>query len=586
MFSYNSTKKEYKSPFGAVSRGRRVTFRVKSDMQPYFVYHYDGEQTGTELAMQYDRDGFYRINVSFKKTGLYFYHFVIDTPEGRVTAGLKGGECALGEWLDEWQLTVYDKGFSTPKWVKGGIMYQIFPDRFCRSVKYTPGKTVNDRHLHEDWYDVPEFIYDTPDFKANDFFGGNIDGVIEKLGYLKELGVTMIYFNPIFESPENHRYSTGNYKKIDPYFGTNEDFERLAEKCHQLGIKIILDGVFSHTGADSIYFNKYGHYPTVGAYNSKESPYYHWYTFHEDGSYDCWWNFENLPNVNETAPDYLDYITGKDNGVLSFWQKKGADGWRLDVADELPDLFIDRLRQTVKGLDSEAFIIGEVWEDATNKFAYGNRRRYLTGKQLDSVMNYPWRTAILNFVKEGSGKAFEKSIMSIAENYPPQVLDCLMNSLSTHDTPRIINELGVEHEVEPEDYASYTLTPEEYSKGKELLKKAAFLQFTLPGIPCIYYGDEVGLTGFKDPYCRMCYPCGREDIDLLEFFRSLAKIRTEHTERFTGGIEFLTADHGFLSYKRHDIICTLSLYDELKDTDKKVLFEDNHCRIEEIPEES
>lgn len=586
MFSYISTKTEYKKPFGAVQRNRRVTFRVKSDFQPYFVYHYDGEQTSVKQAMNCESGDYYRINISFKKTGLYFYHFQLDTPDGTVSAGLSNGECSLGDWLDEWQLTVYDKGFSTPKWVKGGIMYQIFPDRFCRSTKYTPGKTVNERRLHEDWYEVPEFIYDTPDFKANDFFGGNIDGVIEKLGYLKELGVTMIYFNPIFESPENHRYSTGNYRKIDPYFGTNEDFERLTEKCHQMGIKVILDGVFSHTGADSIYFNKYSHYPTVGAYNSKESPYYHWYTFHEDGSYDCWWNFENLPNVNETAPDYLEYITGKDNGVLSFWQKKGADGWRLDVADELPDLFIDRLRQTVKGLDSEAFIIGEVWEDATNKFAYGNRRRYLTGKQLDSVMNYPWRTAVINFVKDGSGEAFEKSIMSIAENYPPQVLDCLMNSLSTHDTPRIINELGVEHEVEPEDYASYTLTPEEYSKGKELLKKAAFLQFTLPGIPCIYYGDEVGLTGFKDPYCRMCYPYGREDIDLLEFFRTLAKIRTEHTECFTGGIEFLAADHGFLSYKRHNIICTLSLYDELKDTDKKVLFEGVGCRIEEIPEES
>jgi len=580
MFNYVSTKNEYKVPFGAVCEGKPVLFRVQADTQPYLVYHYDGVENGTCIPMEYEGDGFYRTEIAFETAGLYFYHFELDYPDHRTSTGVQDGMGIEGDWLDEWQLTVYEKDFATPDWVKGGIMYQIFPDRFCRSMKYAPGKTVNDRHIHENWYDVPEFIYDTPDFKADDFFGGNIDGVIEKLGYLKALGVTMIYFNPIFESPENHRYSTGNYRKIDPYFGTNEDFERLTKECEKVGIKVILDGVFSHTGDDSIYFNKFNHYESVGAYNSKESLYYHWYSFNDDGTYQCWWNFDNLPNVNETAPDYLEYITGKDTGVLNFWQSKGASGWRLDVADELPDLFIDKLRESVKAFDKDAFIIGEVWEDATNKFAYHQRRRYLIGKQLDSVMNYPFRTAVINFIKNGKGRDFERAVMSIAENYPPQVLDCLMNSLSTHDTPRIINEFGVEHDVEPEDYAAYTLTPEEYNKGKESLMKAAFLQFTLPGIPCIYYGDEVGLTGFKDPYCRMCFPYGREDVKLLDYFRTLAKVRTENNNRFKGGIQFIASTDDFVSYKRNNIICTLSLCGELPPTDKKILFETQYCRIE------
>ncbi len=580
MFNYVSTKTEYKQPFGAVCQGKPVVFRVKTDAKATFVYHHDDTNRCTCIPMEYDGDGFYRLEVTLDKAGLYFYHFELEYPDGRSSTGVRDGIGFEGNSLNEWQLTVYEADFKTPDWVKGGIMYQIFPDRFRRSMKYTPGKTVNERHIHESWYDVPEFIYETPDFKADDFFGGNIDGVIEKLNYIKSLGINIIYFNPVFESPENHRYSTGNYRKIDPYFGTNDDFERLTEECEKMGIKIILDGVFSHTGADSIYFNKFNHYNSVGAYNSSQSPYYHWYSFNNDGTYQCWWNFDNLPNVNETAPDYLEYITGKDTGVLNFWQKKGTSGWRLDVADELPDEFIDKLRESVKSYDKDAFIIGEVWEDATNKFAYGQRRRYLIGKQLDSVMNYPWRTAIINLIKYHNSVDFERAVMSIAENYPPQVLDCLMNSLSTHDTPRIINEFGVEHEIAPEEYAHYSLTPEEYAKGKYALMQAAFLQFTLPGIPCIYYGDEVGLTGFKDPYCRMAFPYGKEDVQLLDYFRCLAKVRTDHTDCFKGGIEFITANNTIISYKRNNIICTLSLCGELPPTDKKVIYENQFSRIE------
>ncbi|MDD4688497.1 MAG: glycoside hydrolase family 13 protein [Eubacteriales bacterium] len=579
MFNYDSTKTEYKSPFGAIKRGDEVIFRAQADTQVLIEYRLDADDVPTILPMQYENGDFYRIKIAFEQSGLYFYRFILKYDNKQIPTGVCDGYGEEGICYPYWQLTVYDEDFTTPNWAKGGLMYQIFPDRFRRSMNYTPGKTVNKRHIHDNWYEAPEFIYDTPDYKADDFFGGNIQGVMEKLSYLKELGVTMIYFNPIFESPENHRYSTGNYRMVDPYFGTNEEFESLTKLCHDIGIKVILDGVFSHTGADSIYFNKFGHYDSVGAYNSKKSPYYHWYSFNKKG-YDCWWGFDNLPNVNETAPDYLEYITGKDTGVLNFWQAKGVDGWRLDVADELPDLFIDKLRESVKSYDKDAFIIGEVWEDATNKFSYGERRRYLIGKQLDSVMNYPWRTAIINFVKTGDDRSFVREIMSITENYPPQVLDCLMNSLSTHDTPRIINELGVQRNVKPEDYASYTLTTEEYVRGRYLFMLGAFLQFTLPGIPCIYYGDEVGLTGFKDPYCRMCFPYGREDVTLLDFFRALSYVRADNKEEFIGGIEFINTHHGFLQYKRNNTIFTLSIYGELPHTENKILFSNGYSRIE------
>lgn len=588
---YNSTEQIYKTPFGAVPTKTECTFSVdilKEELpdRVQFSYRADGSDVSVYVEMEESGETEhylrYTCRLSFLHPGLYFYRFQFSCPEGIRFVGKKDGEAYIEDWLDEWQLTVYDKTFCTPEWAKGATMYQIFPDRFCRSRKYMPQNAKNERKIHENWYDIPDFIYDNPDYKGNDYFCGNLLGICERLPYIKELGVNVIYLNPVFESPENHRYSTGNYENIDPYLGTNEDFEMLCKEAEKLGIRIILDGVFSHTGADSIYFNKYGHYDSVGACQGEHSPYYHWYTFHETG-YECWWGFENLPNVNEAAPDYLHFITG-ENGVLAKWQNSGASGWRLDVADELPDVFLDALRVRVKETDPDALIIGEVWEDATNKFAYGERRRYLLGKQLDSVMNYPWRTAIIDFVKWGDGKGFREQILSILENYPAPVLDCLMNILSTHDTERIINVFGVEQDVPHKDAAMYTLSAEEYQRGKEKLKIAAFLQFVLPGIPCVYYGDEAGLTGFRDPYCRMGYPYGREDGELLSYFRDLGKLRKIYTEDFTAPLEEMKVQNAVAVFRRGNLyfVVNAGKYDEnvkLK-SEFVTIFGGENCRID------
>lgn len=559
---FDSKNLTYKNPFGALKTEQDCVFSIdvlkeNAPKEVFFVYRADGNADETYVKMDFvcEEEAYFRFSCSttFARPDLYFYRFQFSTEDGVRFCGKKDGEAEVGDWLSEWSLTVYDKNFQTPEWTCGATMYQIFPDRFARSEKFQPRQAKNERKIHENWFDVPDFIYDNPDYKGNDFFCGNLDGVIEKLPYIKELGVDIIYFNPIFESPENHRYSTGNYETIDPYLGTNETFETLCKEAEKIGIRIILDGVFSHTGADSIYFNKYNHYDSVGAWQGEHSPFYPWYQFDESKTgYACWWGFENLPNVNETSPAYLNFITGK-GGILETWQKRGASGWRLDVADELPDAFLDALRVRVKETDPDAFIIGEVWEDATNKFAYGERRRYLLGKQIDSVMNYPWRTAIIEYVLKGDANLFKDRIFSILENYPEPAINALMNSLSTHDTERIINVLGVTKEVSHKEAAYYTLFEEEYARGKEGLKRAAFLLFMLPGIPCIYYGDEVGLTGFRDPYCRMCYPYGKEDEELLSYFKALGHLRKAHKEAFSSPIEKFCTQNGLISFCRGNL---------------------------------
>ncbi len=556
---YNSKDTQYKSLFGALPTNKKCTFNIDihssenpksatlciraddaSDFLSISMMH-------TETLGEYMR---FSADVSLDMPGLYFYRFEFLSPEGTRFCGVRDGKALVEDWLDEWQLTVFDETFDTPEWAKNKVMYQIFPDRFCRSNNYMYNPAKNEREIVDNWFS-------TPKNQGNDFFMGNIEGIIERLPYIKEMGTDIIYLNPIFESPENHRYSTGDYLNIDPYLGTNEDFKRLCDEADKVGIKIILDGVFSHTGADSLYFNKYNHYDSIGACQGEHSPYYKWYNFNERG-YECWWGFENLPNVNETHPDYLEFITGT-NGVLSFWQDKGASGWRLDVADELPDEFIDALRHRVKHKNPDALIIGEVWEDATNKFAYGVRRRYLLGKQLDSVMNYPWRTAIIEYIKSGNAENFAESILSIEENYPRPAIDCLMNIISTHDTERIINATGVLHNVDRNEACYYQLSDEEWSRGIAGAASAIFLLFSLPGIACIYYGDEVGAEGFSDPYCRKGYPYGRENNDLLSLVKSLSRIRKAYPDAFSLLIDKFDISGSALCYRRGDLIFAINM---------------------------
>ena len=578
---FDSWNLEHKKPFGAVKTGEEISFfiDVMNGVYVSWIKITLVNAAEDEIYEEYFSylgyfSGYHRYacNITLENPQVYYYSFSFDTENGKFNSGCENGKLVLGDDLPEWQLTVYDDAYKTPEWVLGGTMYQIFPDRFCRSDEYDISTIPvrNPRKIHEDWYDVPEFIYENKDYKANDYFGGNLEGIIEKLPYLKSLNVSIIYLNPIFESPENHRYSTADYKNIDPYLGDIDTFKRLIKKCDEQGIRVILDGVFSHTGADSIYFNKFGHYDSVGAYNSIDSGFYDWYKFYSyPNGYESWWGFINLPNVSEENKSYMEFIMNDTDGVIKTWQDMGAGGWRLDVCDELPDVFLDELRKSIKRNNPDSFIIGEVWEDATNKESYGIKRKYMLGGQLDSVMNYPFRTAIIDFVKQGDSELFNQRIMTILENYPKPSINSLMNVIGTHDTMRIITKLGLSHEVPGEDQGMYQMSHDDYHRGRNMLKMAAFLQFCLPGIPSIYYGDEVGLQGFKDPYCRKTYPYNSMDLDILDFYKKLSQFRADNKESFTADYERLICDNGFYSFKRGKIIFMINNNSYDYEIDKK-----------------
>ena len=453
-------------------------------------------------------------------------------------------------------LLVYEKDFSTPAWFHGGIMYHIFPDRFCRGEG--PATLGPDAVLDEDWEEgVPQYARHAGDPLSNNvFFGGNLWGVCEKLDELKKLGVTVLYLSPIFEAASNHRYDTGDYERVDGLLGGDEAFRRLTAEAHARGMRVILDGVFNHTGDDSRYFNRRGHYAEVGAYRSKQSPYADWYHFSSfPNKYEAWWGIEIMPRLNHKNPACRRYFTGKD-GIAVKWLRMGADGWRLDVADELCDEFLDEFHDAIKReTGGEALLIGEVWENAVEKVAYGKRREYFHGHQLDSVMNYPFRNAVTALLNEGDAEIFYDTLTEIHASYPPTVLHSLMNLLGTHDTERILTVLGdraLGAGLDNPELAQRHLSPDARRRAIRLLKIASTLQFTVYGVPCIYYGDEAGVEGYHDPFCRMPYPWGREDRELIEHYRTLGALRSRHTCFREGSFAFLAHKQHAFAYERRD----------------------------------
>jgi glycosidase len=568
---YNPLDKACKSVIGAVKENEKVTFHIFSlrsvdnergairfktpneeecitpTLDAYLLLNRDGENPESFL-MQKTAYG-WTISIKIAESGLYFYTFSIGE-----NIFVSCGEQELGYLSSQpnsFILTVCKRSYRTPKWFKGGVMYQIFPDRFYRQGTMPD---IKGRIQREDWGGTP---YYRPNAYGkvlnNDFFGGNLKGIQSKLPYLKSLGITIIYLNPIFEAASNHRYDTSDYMNIDPFLGTEEEFKRLIDEAESLGIRIILDGVFNHTGDNSVYFNKYGNYPSLGAYQSKDSPYYTWYCFQEfPNRYDSWWGIDILPQVNESSPDYQKFIF-EDGGVLKKWLQFGIGGYRLDVADELPDFFLKKLRKSVKESNKNAIIIGEVWEDASTKIAYSERREYLHGKELDSVMNYPWKDAIISYMHTGNAYNLLASIRAIINHYPKQTIDCLMNILGTHDTSRILTVLGGIHCNNKDEMASEKayLTPENKQIAIEKLKMAAVLQFMLPGVPCIYYGDENGMEGHIDPFCRRCFDWENLNKDLIAFYKKLGEIRNQYSYIFQyGNFEFSELDGGFLIFTR------------------------------------
>ena len=545
---------------GAIPAGQTLTLRVTMprDMGVTGVTLLLGRDGAPdrELPLSWEStDGdteWWRADVTFDAPDIWFYRFAYTTAwgMGNICFHSSGMGC-FSDSGERWQQTVYDPDYRTPDWMPGGIMYQIFPDRFFASG--TPKKDVpTDRRMHAGPDEAPDWQPDPVSGRWNtDYYGGDLEGIREKLDYLASLGVTCLYLNPIFEAHSNHRYDTADYMRIDPLLGTQADFTALCRDAKVRGIRVIFDGVFSHTGDDSRYFNRFGRYADVGAAQSPDSPYHSWYRFRPGGGYDAWWGVKSLPETREEDPGYRAFITGED-GVIRHWMACGASGVRLDVADELPDDFIELVRAAVRGADPEGLVLGEVWEDASNKVSYGARRRYLLGHELDSVMNYPFREAIVDFLTGGSAEVFIDRVLTVCENYPKPALDCLMNILGTHDTERITSVLGglTGEGIDRRQQAALRLTPEQRQTAERRLRCAYTLLYTLPGVPCIYYGDEILTEGLKDPFNRTCFDWSREGGGVTEHLRTLARLRRAHACLAAGELTCVSAMLGCAAYRR------------------------------------
>ena len=558
---YDSRLLRHKTPFGTLTPGEECTLTIciPAAVQTTAVrciLNYENGSHAQDVALTLaEKDGpyeIYRGSFSIPREGLYFYYFYISHASGGFRLFKQGDQTNM-EAGDLWQVSCVPADFATPDWAKGAIIYQVFPDRFHAAGKVDLTGKLEPYTVHKYWH---EEVHWQPTEEGivlnNDFYGGNFRGITEKMDYIASLGTTILYLNPISKSFSSHRYDTGDYKTPDPMLGTVEDFKAMCDAAHERGIKVILDGVYSHTGSDSLYFNKKGTFPGVGAYNSKESPYHSWYTFYNwPDSYNSWWNFDTLPTVNKMDPAFIKYIITDEDSVVAHWLKLGADGYRLDVADELPDEFLKLLYDRVKEINPDALVLGEVWEDASNKKAYEKRRTYFTNAELDSVMNYPFRTAILNFMRGfDSGRGFREAVMSIVENYPQQVVACNMNLLGTHDTPRILTALVDDFDGSREEKAKRRLSRNQMEVAHERLLMASFLQYMLPGCPSIYYGDEVLMEGYRDPFNRRPYPWGREDVELLEHYTRLGQLRRSCDALRLGDIRFTVAGDKHLGFER------------------------------------
>ena len=543
-----------KTPYGAVPTGTAVAFTLRPPRREGFVRgkllvqwefqdarvtEHDLPWTGLDGA----RDLFScRLEVG-DRAGLAWYSLRLQRMDGSVWES------------EEYQLTIYDRQERVPAWFGEGVTYQIFPDRFCRLSIPDPAGMVGGRTVHQSWEEEPEWRPDGHgEIRNRDFFGGSLAGIESKLDYLEGLGVETIYLCPIFEAPENHRYGTADYEKIDPMLGCEADFVRLCEKAHRRGMRVMLDGVFNHTGFVSKYFNGDGYYPDPGAAISPNSPYGDWFCFQRwPDQYTSWWGIYSLPTTNKESLSWQEYITG-ENGIIRRWLRSGADGWRLDVADELPDFVVEAIHRAARAEKPDAVIIGEVWEDASNKVSYSVRRKHVLGGHCDGVMNYPLRTALINFLLGEDGTVFRDVMEGLRQNYPRWAYYSNMNSLGTHDTLRILTylALGSDHKGDSsrEWRSSRWLNDGERALGVRRLRLGSLLLYALPGSPTLYYGDEAGMEGFEDPFNRRTFPWGREDADLISWFSTLGKLRKTLVPLRRGELTWHTCSGRVVSFSR------------------------------------
>lgn len=547
MVKFDSFDKNFKVPFGPTKVLTEQSFFIQAADEEQVskvelvVYQDEHWQHPEEIIpMQQQSSGYYQASFYASHEGLYFYFFHLYTEHGELYYGcVDGGYGGLGQTYEKrsavqmYQLTVFDGDYVVPEWYKDAVFYHIFVDRFNNGNA--------DGHVNEP--KPNSFIYgthdDLPYYVKNeqgeivrwDFYGGNFKGIIQKLPALKELGITALYLSPIFESRSNHRYDTGNYLKVDGMLGTLEDFDDLVKAVHQAGMHMILDGVFNHVGADSRYFNADGRYSDIGAAQTSASLYYDWFSFKKfPTEYTSWWGVADLPAIRKNSKSFQNFIAGKtSSSVIDYWTSRGVDGWRLDVADELTDEFIFKIRRRLEEYGGK-ILLGEVWEDASHKIAYGKRRHYIQANGMQAVMNYPLRKLIIDLLTEKISPAvMVQRYLTLKQNYPPAIFDHNFNNIGTHDTERILTVLAGD---------------------QQKLKLAFFLLLTLPGVPCIYYGDEAGVTGGEDPDNRRFYPWGKENQVIKDWVKHLLSQRQKDLLLKNDAAITMSAQGNCLIYRR------------------------------------
>ncbi|MBP7401381.1 MAG: glycoside hydrolase family 13 protein [Clostridia bacterium] len=571
---HQSRDPAFRIPFGAVPVDAEVRLAVQTDGEGvpveavYLGYAYGREHFHAgRLLMTEDSGGGFTIRLRTPGApSLLFYWFEFECA-GTTRFLVRDRELSdgTGRLTDlrpdfrsherfsqsAFQITVYSDHFDTPEWLRGAVVYQVFPDRFARAasrppIAYDVVGYRSERIFHEDWNeDVDWRGRPETGYIACDFFGGSLRGIEEHLDYIEGLGATVLYLNPVFEARSNHRYDTADYSRIDPLLGTREDLASLCESARRRGIRVLLDGVFSHTGADSVYFNRLKRYPEIGAYQEAtgegRSRYTSWYTIRNKGGslhYDSWWGFPELPTVSKDDLSYRAFILGED-GIVRQWLRLGVSGWRLDVSDELPDAFLRDIRRSARQETPDAAILGEVWEDASNKVSYGSFRDFAFGTTHDSVTGYPFRLSLLGWLGYRiDAYRMVNELETIRENYPAPLFHCVMNLIGSHDVPRALTVLSGHPDPGDRDrQAAVRLTPEERERGTDRLRLAAAFQVVYPGAPSVYYGDETGMEGFRDPFNRRTFPWEKTETDLSDWFSLVFTLRRSMPVLRTGDLE-------------------------------------------------
>lgn len=546
---HNSRDTAYRSPTGAQPCGTDVRLRIRiEDAAPDAVHlrAWFGKESFVPMHQSEEDAALWEATLTLPEAPcLVWYDFQIWQQGqfywyGNAEDGLGGEGALVFGGARSFQITAYDPAFSVPQWTRGAVFYQIFPDRFAQGEAGARLPLSEGRTYHADWEDTPYLMFDeeTGDNVAHDFFGGTLDGIREKLPYLQDLGITALYLNPVFHAGTNHRFDTTDWRAIDPTLGDSAAFAALCDAAAARGIHIILDGVFSHSGNNNPHF--------TSAQAAEDSPYRDWYTFeHWPDMYKSWWGFKTLPELNKHSPAVLDYFLTGDDPVVRHWLREGADGWRIDVADELPMQYLTLLRQAARTEKADALVIGEVWEDASNKISYGQMRTYCLGDTLDGVMNYPLRDAAIAFLTGAQDSvAFKRKMDSLYENYPKPFAQALLNMLGSHDRARALNALsGADGKgLTRIQQRCLRLTDKQRALGRKRLMLMLSLIVAMPGMPCVYYGDEAGMEGCADPFNRGAFPWGHEDKALTAYFRTVLARRRQEAA-LTDGALCIQAPH-------------------------------------------